>query len=156
MKKHIETDIEINASADTVWNILTDFEDHPTWNPFVREISGIPREGEKLRVFIQPVGGKGMAFKPTVLKADENRELRWLGKLLIPGIFDGEHYFRIEPVGENRVKFVHGEHFNGILVGLFAKNLDTGTAAGFRAMNEALKTRAEERTAQHSGEVAVV
>ena len=143
MKKQIETAIEINASAETVWKILTDFDAHPSWNPFVREISGVPREGERLRVFIQPAGSKGMMFKPTVLKAEEDRELRWLGKLFIPGLFDGEHYFRIEPIGENRVRFVHGENFSGILVGLFAKSLDKGTADGFRAMNEALKRRAE-------------
>ena len=144
MNKQIETDIEINASAETVWGILTDFEAHASWNPFIREISGVPKEGERIKAFIQPAGGKGMMFKPTVLKAEENRELRWLGKLLIPGLFDGEHYFRIEPIGENRVRFVHGEIFSGILVGLFAKSLDTGTAQGFRAMNEALKKRAEE------------
>ena len=144
MKKQIETEIAIDASAGTVWRILTDFAAHQSWNPFVREISGIPKEGEKLRVFIQPAGGKGMAFKPTVLKAEENRELRWLGRLLIPGIFDGEHHFRIEPINEKRVRFVHGENFSGILVGFMAGSLDKGTADGFRAMNEALKKRAEE------------
>lgn len=143
MKKQIETDIEINASAETVWNILTNFEAHPSWNPLVREISGLPKEGERLRVFIQPQGGKGMVFKPVVLKAEANRELRWLGKLLVPGLFDGEHYFRIEPVSEGRVRFIHGETFRGILVGLFAKGLDNGTKQGFRGMNEALKKRAE-------------
>jgi len=25
------------------------------------------------------------------------RELRWLGRLLIPGLFDGEHSLRLEP-----------------------------------------------------------
>ncbi len=143
MKKQIETEIEIDASAETVWNILTDFDEHPSWNPFVREISGFPKEGERLRVFIQPAGGKGMVFKPRVLKAEQNRELRWLGKLFIPGLFDGEHYFRIEPIGEDRVRFVHGENFSGILVGLMAGSLDKGTADGFRAMNQALKRRAE-------------
>ena len=148
MKKQIETEIEINASAATVWSILTDFAAHPTWNPFVKEISGTPKVGERLRVFIQPVGGKGMVFKPTVIRAEEGRELRWLGRLLIPGIFDGEHFFRIEPISDGRVRFVHGEIFSGVLVGLFAKSLDTGTASGFRAMNEALKKRAEEGTAE--------
>ena len=143
MRKQIETDIEIDAPAETVWSILTDFEAHPSWNPFVREISGIPKEGERLRVFIQPQGGKGMVFKPVVLKAEVNRELRWLGKLFVSGIFDGEHYFRIEPIEKDRVRFVHGENFSGVLVGLFAKGLDTGTIQGFKAMNEALKKRAE-------------
>ena len=143
MKKQIETEIEINAPAERVWKVLTDFHAHPSWNPFIKELRGKPAVGEKLRVSIQPPGGKGMVFKPTVLTADENRELRWLGRLLMPGLFDGEHYFRIEPIDENRVRFIHGEKFSGLLVRLFEKSLDTGTLAGFREMNEALKKRAE-------------
>ena len=96
-----------------------------------------------MKILIQPASGKGMVFKPKVLKAEQNRELRWLGKLLMPGLFDGEHYFCIEPIGENRVRFVHGENFSGILVGLMAGSLDKGTADGFRAMNKELKRRAE-------------
>ena len=143
MKKQLETEIEINAPAERVWKVLTDFHAHPIWNPFIRELRGKPIEGERLRVFIQPPGGKGMVFKPIVLKAEENRELRWLGKMFIPGLFDGEHYFRIEPIDEDRVRFIHGEIFSGLLVRLFAKSLDEGTLSGFRQMNEALKRRAE-------------
>jgi len=143
VKKHLETEIEINATAERVWEVLTDFDAHPRWNPFIKELKGKPIEGERLRVFIQPPGGKGMVFKPTVLKSEENRELRWLGRLLMPGLFDGEHYFRIEDIGNDRVRFIQGENFSGILVRLFAKSLDDGTLKGFQQMNEALKRRVE-------------
>lgn len=143
MKKQLETEIQINAPAEMVWKVLIDFHAHPIWNPFIKELRGKPVEGEKLRVFIKPPGGKGMVFKPTVLMAEENRELRWLGRLFVPGLFEGEHYFKIEPVGEDSVRFIHGEIFSGILVRLFASSLDQGTLAGFREMNEALKKRAE-------------
>ncbi len=143
MKKQIESEIEINASPERVWKVLTDFEEHPSWNPFIKELRGKTIEGERLRVFIQPQGGKGMVFKPTVLKSEENRELRWLGRLLLPGLFDGEHYFRIEDIGNDRVRFIQGENFSGILVRLFANSLDDGTLKGFQQMNEALKQRAE-------------
>jgi hypothetical protein len=32
-----------------------------------------------------------MDFTPTVLNADENSQLRWIGKVAGGGIFDGEH-----------------------------------------------------------------
>ena len=85
-----------------------------------------------------------MTFRPTVLKAEPNRELRWIGRLLIPGLFDGEHIFNIEPLGTNRVRFVQREIFTGLLVPLFAKGLDTDTQRGFEEMNQALKVRAEQ------------
>jgi hypothetical protein len=143
VNKQLETEIEINAPAERVWKILTDFHAHPSWNPFIKELRGKPAVGETLRVFVKPPGGKGMIFKPIVLKADENRELRWLGKLFVSGLFDGEHYFQIESIDKDHVKFVQGENFSGLLVGLFAKSLDKGTLNGFRQMNEALKKRAE-------------
>jgi hypothetical protein len=143
VRKELESEIEINASAESVWRVLIDFDAYPSWNPFIKEISGRPAVGEKLRAFIQPPGGKGMVFKPTVLKAEKNRELRWLGHLVMPRLFDGEHYFRIESIHANGVRFVHGEIFSGLLVRLFAGSLDTGTLSGLREMNEALKRRAE-------------
>ena len=85
-----------------------------------------------------------MTFRPTVLKAEPNRELRWLGHLLISGLFDGEHIFTIEPLGESRVRFTQREVFTGLLVPLFARGLDTDTRRGFEEMNQALKTRAEQ------------
>jgi hypothetical protein len=64
--------------------------------------------------------------------------------LLIPGLFDGEHIFSIEPIGPDRVRFVQREIFTGLLVPLFARGLDTDTQHGFDEMNQALKAQAEQ------------
>jgi hypothetical protein len=98
--------------------------------------------GSRLAVHIAPPGKSGMRFKPTVLTANPERELRWLGRLLLPGIFDGEHYFLLEPIGSDRTRLTHGERFSGILVGVFGGTL-SATEDGFKAMNEALKQRPE-------------
>jgi hypothetical protein len=100
--KEIHTEIEINAPAEKVWRVLTDFAADPDWNPFVRRVEGEVSVGARLHVYIQPSGGKGMSFRPTVLVADPDREFRWLGHLWLPGLFDGEHSFSIEPLVEFR------------------------------------------------------
>jgi len=141
--KELRTEIEIQASAGRVWQILTDFANFPNWNPFIRLAKGEPRIGAQLEVFMKPSGAKGMTFRPLVLKAEPNRELRWLGHLLVPGLFDGEHIFTIEPLGANRVRFVQREIFTGLLVPLFMRWLHTETLRGFEEMNHALKIRAE-------------
>ena len=89
-----------------------------------------------------------MTFKPKVLNAEPNRELRWLGHLLFPGLFDGEHSFTIQPLGESRVRFVQREEFKGLLVPLLARSLHNGTRRGFEEMNRALKERAESPPAE--------
>ena len=87
-----------------------------------------------------------MTFKPTVRAVHANRELRWLGRLLVPGIFDGEHSLQIEPLDGGRSRFVQSERFSGLLVGL-VKGALAKTAAGFEQMNTALKERVEQQAA---------
>jgi hypothetical protein len=127
-----------------VWAVISDFAAYPEWNPFIRRISGELREGAKLEVRIEPPQARATTFKPTVRSVEPNRELRWLGRLLIPGIFDGEHSLRIEPLESDRSRFVQSERFSGILVGL-AKGTLQKTDTGFEQMNAALKERVEQR-----------
>jgi hypothetical protein len=75
---------------------------------------------------------------------EPGRELRWLGRLLVPGIVDGEHILRIESLDQARSRFTQAERFSGILVGLFRSTLDK-TELGFEQMNAALMARAERR-----------
>lgn len=137
-------EIEIDASPEAVWAVLADTDAYPDWNPFVRKVEGELREGAKLEVRIAPPGGRAMTFKPVVLAAEPGRELRWLGRLLLPGLFDGEHSFRLEPLELGRTRFTQAESFSGILVPLLRKTLGK-TQAGFEQMNNALKLRVEAR-----------
>ena len=73
----INATIDIDAPPERVWAQLTDFSAHAAWNPFIRKLAGVARVGERLAITVQPPGGKAMSFKPTVLKADPNSELRW-------------------------------------------------------------------------------
>jgi len=78
-----------------------------------------------------------------VLSAEPNRELRWLGHLWVPGLLDAEHSLAIQPLEENRVRFIQSEMFKGLLVRLLARSLDNNTLRGFEEMNGALKERVE-------------
>lgn len=140
---HIQTQITINASAERVWALLMDFPAYPEWNPFIRSIAGTAVVGQQLQVHIQPPGGSAMKFRPTVLIAQPLQAFRWKGKLLMTGVFDGEHYFQIENIPAGGVVLRQGEVFSGVLVPLFKRSLDNGTQQGFVAMNEALKREAE-------------
>lgn len=144
--KTIQTDIVIDADISIVWNVLLDFERYPTWNPFIKSITGEQSVGNKLTVSIKPPDSNGMTFKPKILTIEPNKEFRWKGKLGVTGIFDGEHYFILEPVDKNQTKFIHGEKFSGILVLLMGNMLEK-TKEGFQLMNEAIKKESENRKA---------
>lgn len=142
MAKTIERVIEIDATPERVWSVLTDLPAHAQWNPFIRHISGDLAVGARLQVHIVPKGARGMKFKPTVTAATPQRELAWLGSLGVRGIFDGAHSFVLQDLSGGRTSVTQAETFRGVLVPLFGRGLE-GTAAGFDEMNRALKERCE-------------
>lgn len=144
MAKQLHAQVDIHATPDRVWEVLTDFAAYPEWNPFITQANGSARVGERLTNRMQPVGGRAVTFSPTVLEAEPGRRLRWLGHLLTPGIFDGEHTFTIQPLGDGQVRLVQHEQFRGLLAPLMSRSLDRHTLPGFELMNQALKRRAEQ------------
>jgi hypothetical protein len=140
MHKEIKTSIHINATPSTVWQVLTDFEKYPNWNPFIKEINGTVAQGASIQVNID-----NMQFKPTIITCVPNEQLSWLGKLFIKGLFDGQHNFRLEAQTDGTTIFHHTEQFSGLLVRLFASKLETNTKAGFEAMNKKVKIIAEQQ-----------
>ena len=139
----IKTSIEINAPSNSVWQILTDVDKYPEWNPFITKISGRLYPGEKLKVRLHPPGKRERVVKPIILNLVQEKEIVWLGHILFPGIFDAEHHFIIESVSDSTVHFYHNQHFSGIFLPLFWKMLYNHVRIGFIEMNQALKRRAE-------------
>jgi hypothetical protein len=146
--RELRSEIEIDAPPERVWAVVTEFAAYPEWNPFIRRIDGELRVGARLEVRIEPPGARATTFKPTVRAVESDRELRWLGRLLVPGIFDGEHSLLIEPREGGRSRFVQSERFSGVLVGPF-KGMLAKTEGGFEQMNAALKARVERPPAQN-------
>ncbi len=141
MPVHLHPTIDIAASPEEVWPVLADFASYPAWNPFIRSAAGSLAVGERLSIRVQPPEGKAMRFRPTVRVVREARELAWLGRLLVPGLFDGEHRFALEPTATGS-RFVHEERFTGVLVPFF-RDLRQRYLPAFEQMNDALKRRVE-------------
>ncbi|RKD95161.1 SRPBCC domain-containing protein [Halopiger aswanensis] len=140
----IETFAEIDAPPPVVWDVLLEFDSYPEWNPFVRSIEGLPIEGQRLRVRIEPPDSRGMTFTPEVIVAEENRRLGWVGRLAVPFAFDGYHEFHLDPIdGGSRTRLLQRETFRGALVPLLFDR--ERLERGFEAMNDAVKERAERR-----------
>jgi hypothetical protein len=144
MANEITTEILINTTPTKVWSILTNFDNYPNWNPFIKSIKGEVKIGNKIVARIEPPESKGMTFKPTILSLKTNKEWSWLGHLFIPGLFDGEHKFELIDNGNGTTTFIHSEKFKGVLVPLFKKQLENSTRNGFEEMNRKLKELAEQ------------
>ena len=141
--KQIRTEIEIQASAERVWAILVDLPGYAKWNPLIREASGAVVEGGTLELFINTPGLAPRKVGVKLLKVDAPRELRWLGRLGMPGLLDGDHSFIVRPLAPGRVSVVQQESFSGLVVPFVTPWLIPKMTQGFEAMNAALKLRAE-------------
>jgi hypothetical protein len=140
--REILTEIEINASAEKVWSVLSDFERFPEWNPFVIKVEGKPLKGETLKIDVQLPDSLKLKFTPEVLVAEPNKELRWVGTMPL-GMFSGEHFYKIEAIDEKRSRFIHGEYFKGWFVPVIFALAGKQTEKGYLLMNEAIKKRVE-------------
>ena len=143
MRHELHTQVDIEATPQTVWNVLTDLDHYSEWNPFIVEASGDAVVGNKLTNRMQAPGGKAMTIKPAVTAVEPAETFEWLGHLGVPRVFDGRHRFELQTTPTGGTRVLHTEQFRGVLVRFMRKTLDTQTHAGFEAMNTALKTRAE-------------
>jgi len=140
----IRSEVEIAAPAAEVWRILTDFPHYPEWNPFITELVSDGVEGHELELQLSLPEGRDYKLRPRLLRYEAGRELRWRGRLLFAGLFDGEHFFKLLEVGQDRTRFTQGENFSGVLL-RFSGQTITRIQRGFVYMNQALKRRAEAR-----------
>jgi hypothetical protein len=143
MTRRVTARITINAGPNEVWEVLTQFEKFSLWNPFIRQIQGRLEPGSKLKMSLSVRSGRTISLRPTLLRVDPHRELRWRGHLWVPGLVDGEHAFHIETIQESKVRFIQQESFGGLLVPFIWWSLKEDARRGFEDMNQAIKKRAE-------------
>lgn len=133
--------IEIDAPAERVWQVLTDFRRYPEWNPFMPRVTGEPARRAELDVTIQPDGARALRLRPRIVTFRPPRELRWLARL--PGLFVGEQRFVVERLDAMRSRLIHEKRFRGLAVPFVRRVLDGPVKRSFEATGHALKHFAE-------------
>lgn len=141
----VATTIDISASPEQVWEVLSDFQTYGEWSNFSR-IEGMPELGNKLKMRMA-----GFWFTSTVTAVAEGRELQWSAHLISSAAFLGEHNFTLTRLANGTTRLTNTETFSGALIrpleGFFAKNDNDG---GYAAFNRALKSRVEALSARGS------
>ena len=145
MKKAIDTQLEIGAGKDRVWQVLVDFDSYARWNPMIRKASGRAAPGARLKVRFHPPGqARAKIFRPVLTVVDPGGELRWAAGWNLPGLFGMEHYWILTALTGKRTRLLHGVVFTGLIGFLAAAVIERRISRAFDAMNQAHKTRAEQ------------
>jgi hypothetical protein len=140
--KENRNEIEIQSTPERVWEILTDFDKYPEWNPLLCSAEGKLAAGEKVNLTARSASND-MNLLCTVTAVEPNRQFSWKFHVILPFLFRGEHIFKIEPINEHKVRFIDREIFHGLLVPLQAKKLEMDSKPAMIAMGKALKERVE-------------
>ncbi len=143
----LDASTEIDAPAERVWQVVSDFARYPEWNPFIVRAAGEQRPGARLAVRIVAPGVRAVTFRPRVLDLQPGRLIRWKGRLLLPGLFDGRHALSVDPLGDGRARFTTHEEVTGILLPFLGKVMKA-SQEGFAQMAAAVKARAESLQAE--------
>ncbi len=136
----ITTHTTVAATVEDTWMTLTDLAGYARWNPFIIAAAGDVRVGERLDLIILPPGGRATVSRPWVTAVEPPRYLEWLGRAVLPGVFDGRHSFTLTAMPGGRTLLQQSATFTGVLVP-FAEGVLNRTRAGFMAMNEAVTRR---------------
>jgi len=135
----IDNTIEIRASADRVWSVLTDFGGFSQWNPLFVNIEGRAKRGSKLSVTVDRLDSKVVKFRPVIRHFEQDRELTWAGPLLMRRLIDVEQSFHIQPLETGKVSLRTSAQFRGLLVRSAWHTIQDNTRAGFALMNSRIQ-----------------
>jgi hypothetical protein len=140
----IETSIEINATKERVWDVLTAFREWDEWNPIITRMKATLSPNTPLS-FVIATGGRELKIKAEMVKVEHGKELRWRGppSWVVGRILRGEHYLAVESTGPNKSRIVHGERFGGVSLPILWRKLRSDLEVAYSEMNRAIKARAE-------------
>ncbi len=111
-------EVNIAASAETVWNLLVDAEGFPRWNSTVTRIEGQIVDGAKIRIHVP---GTTRTFTPKVSGIVPRQRMEWSDG--IASIFKGVRTFLFQAHNHSSTDFVMEERFSGIMFALSRKML---------------------------------
>ena len=128
----------IHASAETVWNILTDSKAYPSWDVSMDHIEGKLALGETVKFFTRL---SAQAFPVKVTAFEPGRKMVLTGGMPL-GLFKSERTHTLIANKDGSITFKTEEIFSGLLLPVFGKNIPDLTE-NFNNFAAALKKRAE-------------
>jgi len=138
----IEDRIGVQAPAAVIWEIIHDIGRWHEWNPTYPRAEGVVRIGETLSMTLALPGQSPQEIKPKILDWVPDEQLHWQLSML-GGTIKTLRYIEIDALAPASCVVDNGELFRGIMGPSLAKRMGRSVQRGFRAMNEALKERAE-------------
>lgn len=135
--------IDIYAPKETIWEIVTDFESYPEWNPSLDSVSGKFALGETITFTLQQNNQQTMSSSMTINEIIPYERFTLQGKFIFSPLLKYRFIVSLEPIQHNKTSLTQAILFSGLLVKLLGKTYDTHQTSLLQNMNKRLKTLAE-------------
>lgn len=143
MSFRINRSVEIDAPAEVVWNVITDFASYGEWNPFVPRCESTLEPGSAISMDVQ-LGGKKLSRQVEWITArDDGRGFSYRMRPLPLGTLSSARVHRIEALEGSRCRYHSHFELRGWLMPLVRAVMDARLDKGFSGMTQGIKRRAE-------------
>jgi hypothetical protein len=146
MTAELRTFVDIDATPERVWQVLTDLPAYPQWNPFITSVEGPFVVGGRVSITLLPLNALlRVTLRAAVVEVTVCRRLRFRLRWArpgIPGLFDIDYTLTLTSQ-DGGVRLWENARFRGLLVPLLTRPVNRDAALAFDAMNAALKNRTE-------------
>lgn len=135
--------VEIDAPAEFVWAVLTDYANYPEWNPYTLKVDTTLAIDSPIDLTLPNPDGSGRTFvsREYIRVVDPPRLLRYDTGDTFPGL-TGTRDQEITPQGPNRCTYFTHETFTGDLAQRVMAAQGAWVKAGFDGVAHALRARA--------------
>lgn len=138
MKRKIHSiSIVINSNSETLFKVVSDFENYNSWNRIITNAKGQLEEGELLQLKMK-IDGKIIAFNPKVISIDRNKSFLLSKVFLSKRLGEIMHLFEFKEVDNDRTEFVQTWTGKGVLIKIMWPKLKKGFS-DFKIFNEDLE-----------------
>jgi hypothetical protein len=141
--KEYKIEIDINASKEAVWNVITDFEGYSKWNSVLAMNNNDSLIiGNKFDVTITQPNEKKSNFKASAISKKKHQSFSATQKIIGKWLFQATHHFIIKEIDNENITFIQKWELKGIISSMLRKQIFKELEV-FNKMNKELKELVE-------------
>jgi len=134
----IKVEVEINATVDKVWNVVSDIDNEPKFWKGTKEIQNISKEGNTVNREITIAFRDQKCLQEVKMYPKEKIEARFT-----KGIVNGEKIISLIPKGEKTILCALWDikltGMMGVFTGMIKKHIKSGTEQAMQSIKEEIE-----------------
>ncbi len=135
--------LSVDAPADRVWSVVCDLASYPEWNPFVASCASTLVVGDPISMRVRLFASFAQPQREQILEHERGHRLCYGLPPTRLGALVSRRSHEVTALGPARTRYVSHFELAGWLAPLVSLLLGRRLRAGFTAMSNALKARAE-------------